>query len=283
MKNLLRHMPLVCLLAPCLALSAQSRNPYDLELNRLQARWSAAGVSEKLVLLDRILHLHVYVDDRAAVQQFLETARQSPAETTSIRNEAAASLDDLRAFSLPTQPRAQHWYAAEESRKRVLATAGQAAGPGSAASLEVLAELERLAAAPEAAGHMFQAAQLAPTAARWQRAAEFTDEPLRKFAALESGLAVEPENSRIKLQLAAYYVGRQQLEKARDLLNSAAAAAPDDFLIAERRASLYLNLGLRSAALSELRALEKHWTNAGFERAGAEAPLWLRGRLALDY
>src|SRR5947209_1703964 len=70
-----------------------------------------------------------------------------------------------------------------------------------------------------------------------------------------------------------YYIGRQQLEKARDLLNSAIAAAPDDFVLRERRAGLYLNLGLRSAALNELRALEKQWT----------APLWLRTRVTLDY
>ena len=33
MRNLLRYMPLVCLLVPSLALCAQSRNPYDLETN----------------------------------------------------------------------------------------------------------------------------------------------------------------------------------------------------------------------------------------------------------
>jgi transglutaminase-like putative cysteine protease/Flp pilus assembly protein TadD len=276
MKNLLRHMPLVCLLALCPALHAQSRNPYDLEFNRLQGRWSAADVSEKLVLLDRILHLRDYVDDRASIQQFLETVRQSPAETASIKNEAAAALDDLRAFILSSQPRTQHWYTEEKSRRQVLAEANQIADSSNAAGLQLLAELEHLAGVTEAADHMFRAAQLQPNAVRWLRAAEFTDEPLRKFAALESGLALEPENPQIKLQLATYYIGRQQLEKARDLLNSAAAAAPNDFVIGERRAALYLNLGLRSAALTDLRALEKQWAAPG-------PPLWLQGRLALDY
>src|SRR5262249_8502493 len=89
----------------------------------------------------------------------------------------------------------------------------------------------------------------------------------------ESGLGRAPHDPRVNLQLAAYYIGRQQLEKARDILNAAAGVAPDDFVIRERRAGLYLNLGLRSAALSELRTLEKQWP----------APLWLQARMALDY
>ncbi|HET9836949.1 MAG TPA: DUF3857 domain-containing protein [Candidatus Angelobacter sp.] len=273
MRNPLQHMPLVCLLALCPALHAQSRNPYDLEFNRLQARWIASGKLEKLTLLDRIQRLGDYVDDRSRVQQFLDGVRQSAAEAPVVKTEAAASFDDLRPFILPTQPRAQHWYAIEAARKQILAEAGQAAGSGSAADLETVAELEHLAGVSEAADHLLQSARLEPAAARWLHVAEWTDEPLRKFAALESGLAVEPGNPQIKLQLAAYYVGRQQLEKARDVLNSAAAAAPDDFVVAERRAALYLNLGLRSAALADLRALQKQWP----------APLWLRGRLALDY
>jgi transglutaminase-like putative cysteine protease/Flp pilus assembly protein TadD len=273
MRNPLRDMLLVCLLALCPALRAQSRNPYDLEFHRLQSRWSAANDLEKLAVLDRVRRLNDYVDDRSRVHQFLDGVRQSPAETALIRTEAAASLDDLRSFSLPSQPRTQHWYAVESARKQVLAEAGGAAAPGSAAELEILAELEHLAGVGPAADHMLQSARVAPAATRWQRAAEFTDEPLRKFAALESGLALEPDSPSIQLQLAIYYVGRQQLEKARDLLNSATASAPDDFVVLEGRATLYLNLGLRSSALAELRSLEKQWPS----------PLWLRGRLALDY
>ncbi len=91
--------------------------------------------------------------------------------------------------------------------------------------------------------------------------------------ALRNGLLLEPSNPRLNVELATYYVGRQQLEKARDVLAAAAEAAPSDFVIRERRASLFLNLGLRSQALPELRHLEKQWP----------APLWLRSRLALDY
>src|ERR1051326_2818823 len=178
MRNLLRHMPLVCLLVPCLALQAQSRNPYDLELTRLQAKWSAAGKLEKLVLFDRILHLRDFVDDRSRVQQFLENIRQSPAEDALVKTEAAASLADRRGFTLASHPRTQHWYATAESRKRVLAKARQAINSGSAADLQLLAEFEHLAGATEATDRIFQAAQLEPTAMRWQLVAEFTDEPL---------------------------------------------------------------------------------------------------------
>ncbi len=266
-------MLLVCLLAPFLALNAQPRNPYDLGLQQIQADWASAGKLEKLVLLDRMLHLRDYVSDRAALQSALENIRQSNTEDLPVKTEAAACLDDLRAFRLASQPRTQHWYAEPEGRKRVLAEANQNAATNQPAAFEVLAELEHLAGTSEAGDHMLQAARLAPSAARWLRVAELSDEPLRKFAALQSGLALEPANPHIKLQLATYYIGRQQLEKARDLLNSAVLTAPDDFVIRERRAGLYLNLGLRSAALAELRALEKQWP----------APLWLQSRLALDY
>jgi transglutaminase-like putative cysteine protease len=273
MRNLLRHMPLVCLLASCLALCAQARNPYDREFEQLQKNWAAAGKLEKLVLLDRFERLRDYVDDRRPVQQQLEAIRLSGSEETLIQTEAAACLDDLRAFPLPSQPRMQHWHAVPERRRLVLAEAARQAQSGKAADFEALAELEYLAGAGEATDDMLQAAHLEPAAERWLRAAAFSDEPLRKFAAFQAGLALEPENPRIKLQLAMYYVGRQQLEKARDLLNSAAMAAPDDFVIRERRAGLYLNLGLRSAALAELRTLEKR----------SPAPLWLQARMALDY
>ena len=269
----LRHMPLVCLLAPCLALSAQPRNPYDLRFQHLQADWASAGKLEKLELLDRMQHLRDYVNDRSAVQSAVENIRQSDTEDPVIKTEAAACLDDLRTFRLPSQPRTEHWYSEQESRKRVLAEANQNASSNVAAAIETLSELEHLAGTPEAGDHMLQAARLEPTVTRWLRVSELSDEPLRKFAALQSGLALEPENPQVKLQLATYYIGRQQLEKARDLLSAAIAAAPDDFVLREHHAGLYLNLGLRSAALAELHALEKQWP----------APLWLQARLAIDY
>jgi len=271
MRNLLRYMPLVCLLVPSLALSAQSRNPYDLDLENLRSKWASASKLEKLVLLERALGLRDYVDDRAQIQQFFQSVRQSAAENDLVRSEAAAYIDDLRAFKMPLQPRAQHWYAVEGLRQRVLSEARASADKD--AAYAVLSELEHTTGAAEAADHMLQAAGIDPTAQCWLRAAEFLDDPLRKFTALRNGLALEPSNARLNVELAAYYVGRQQLEKARDVLAAAAEAAPNDFVIRERKASLFLNLGLRSAALPELRRLEKQWP----------APLWLRARLAIDY
>ncbi|HEY2499508.1 MAG TPA: DUF3857 domain-containing protein [Candidatus Angelobacter sp.] len=271
MRNLLRHMPLVCLLAPSLALFAQSRNPYDLELQSLRSQWTSATNLEKLVLLDQIDRLRDYIDDRSQVVMALESVRQTAQEDDLVKNEAAACLDDLRAFRLPSQPRAPHWYATDEPRREVLAKAR--ANTAAASDLATLAELEHLAGISEAGEHMLQAARQAPTVANWLRAAQMLDDTLLKFAALRSGLALEPANPRLSVELAAYYVGRQQLEKARDVLTAAAASAPNDFVVTERKASLFLNLGLRSAALPELRLLEKLWP----------APLWLKARLALDY
>ncbi len=271
MRNLLRQMPLVCLLVSSLALCAQSRNPYDLELENLRSQWPSAGKLEKLALLDHVRRLRDFADDRRQVQLFLENVRHSAGEDELVRNEAAAYIDDLRAFKVPAQPQAQHWYAAEESRRRVLAEARTVAD--NAVSYETLAELEHLSGSTEAADHMLQAAGMDPTATRWLRAAQFLDDSLRKFAALRSGFSLEPSNPRLNVELATYYIGRQQLEKARDVLAAAEQAAPNDFVIRERHASLFLNLGLRSQALPEFRRLEKEWPS----------PLWLRSRLALDY
>ena len=271
MLNLLRHMLLVGLLAPSLALCAQPRNPYDIELQSIRTQWSSATRLEKLVRLDHIRRLRDFADDRSKVNLTLESVRQSAAEDDLVRNEAAAYVDDLRPFKVPLQPRAQHWYATDESRLRVLAEAQENADKDS--GYATLAELEHLSGKPEAAEHMLQAARLEPTAAHWLRAADFCDDPLRKFAALRNGLALEPADPGLNVELATYYVGRQQLEKARDVLAMAAASAPDDFVVRERQASIFLNLGIRSAALPELRRLEKQWP----------APLWLQARLALDY
>jgi len=123
MRNVLRYMPLVCLLASTLTLNAQPRNPYDLELQNLRAQWTSASHLQKLVFLAQISHLRDFVDDRSQVTAALENIRQSRTEDDLIKNEAAAYLDDLRAFSTPLQPRARHWFAVETERKNVLTEA----------------------------------------------------------------------------------------------------------------------------------------------------------------
>lgn len=277
MNSVPRHLLLVCVLALSLRpLQAESRNPYDLELQQIESRWNTAAPLEKLILLDRVLCLRDYVDDRGWLKHWLVDVAVSPAENELTRSEAAAYLDDLRAFQgISRDGRTQHWYASGHTswRQQVLAEATRAASGGTAESLQILAELELLAGLPAATGHMQQAARLGPSANRWERAAALADDPFQKFSALQSGLAIAPNHRLLNLELATYYIGRRQMEKARDLLERAAAASQDDFVVRERLVELYLELGLRSPALSEVRRLEKQWPG----------PLWLRARLALDY
>lgn len=143
----------------------------------------------------------------------------------------------------------------------------------SAAKLELLAELEHSAGVPEAADHMLQATQREPTPERWLWVGAWSEDELRRVAFLQNGLALDPGNAALSGQLALYYIGRHQLEKAHDLLQTALAAHPDNFVIGERLAGLYLNLGLRSAALQQMKTLEQL----------SPAPIWLRARLALDF
>lgn len=270
MKTLLRYLLLVCLLAPCRYLSAQIRNPYDFQLNELAGRFASAGKLQKLVLLDQIFRLRDYVDNRAGLLAFLSAVATETAEAGVVRSEASALSDEIQRDSSITSGR---WYSDKEARRQILSEGRQLTSTGTGESYEVLAQLEQFAGLPEAAEHMEQAARIAPSAERWRRTAQLTDNPFRKFAAIQSGLALDPGNSQLNLQLAAYYVGRNQLEKARDLLTRAIAGAPKDFVAREHLAELYLSLGLRSQALRELKALEEQWPD----------PLWLRARLAINY
>lgn len=271
MKTLLRPLLLVCLLAPCRYLSAQIRNPYDVQLNELNGRLATAGKLQKLVLLDQMFRLREYVDDRAHLANLLSAATNEPGQPGIVRHEAFALSAEIEGggSSIPVA----HWYADQETRRQVLSEAKQLASAGGGNGYQVLAELEHIAGLPEAAEHMAEAARLEPSAERWQRAASFTDDPFRKFAALQSGVALASGNVQLNLQLAAYYLGRNQLEKARDLLIRAIGGAPNDFVPPERLAELYLSLGLRSEAFRELKSLERQWPG----------PLWLKRRLAINY
>jgi len=276
MRFLLRNVVLgASLLTLCsTSFSASARNPYDQELEQLHSDWSSADRLHKLVLVDRIFRLRDYVDDTTAVSAMLaEIARSASPDDGLIRAEAEACLNEIAALEGEAPKNStKHWYEQAEQRSQVLAEAEK--NGSRADALELLAQLEHIAGLHEASEHMQQAAQLAPTTARWEEAAAFTDDSLRKFSALQSGLAVDGNHARIRLQLAVYYIGRQQLEKAQLLLQKARAEAPDDFVVGERLAGLYLNLGLRSVALQQLKALET--------RAQA-IPLWLQARLAIDY
>src|SRR5205085_5980436 len=242
------------------------------ELQRLRSGWSAEDSLHRLVLLEKIFRLRDFVDDPASIRRtFAELAQPKQGSDDLVRSEAHAYLSDISALEGHTpQPAALRWYEREEQRQRVFSEVQSASG---AEGLALRADLEHIAGMADAAGHMRQAAAMSPSVERWAKAAAFTDDAAAKFAALQAGLALSPGHTGMSLQLAVYYVGRQQLEKARNILQTALTAAPDNFVVAEHVAELYLNLGLRSAALREMRVLDQR----------SPAPLWLQARLALDY
>jgi transglutaminase-like putative cysteine protease/tetratricopeptide (TPR) repeat protein len=280
MRFLLRKLLLgTLLLIACTAVSATGNNPSNSEFQQLRSSWNSATKLQKLMLMERIYRLRDYVDDPQMVSQFFEEIETSTMEaqargqqqTSAISAEADAYMSDISVLEGRASSTGKlHWYEDRDQRSGILAEAEKLAP--TAENLELLARVEQLAGVPEAADHMYEAAQLGPTAARWANAAGLTNDPLKKFSALQSGLALDENNASLHLQLALYYIGRQQLEKSQSLLQSGLAAHPNDFVLGEHLAGLYLNLGLRSEALRQLRKIEN----------GSSA-IWLRARLALDY
>jgi tetratricopeptide (TPR) repeat protein/transglutaminase-like putative cysteine protease len=274
MKFLLRNLLLgTLLLIARTAVSAPSHSPYNQQLDHLHSALNSSGDLDHLALMERIFQLREYVDDPQSIAAVFQEIKTSTMETrTHGKNQAEAYLNDIAVLEGRTSVSGKlHWYQDPEEQKQVLAEAAKL--EPTATNLELLAQLEHLAGVPEAADHILQAAQLEPTASRWGEVAAWTADPMKKFSALQAGMALDAHNASIHLQLALYYIGRQQMEKAQALLQSALAADPDDFVLGEHLAGLYLNLGLRSAALQELKKLEKQ----------SSAPLWLREQLALDY
>ena len=275
--NVLRCDSLLLLCGASFPAATQNSNSYDRELQQLHSSLNSADELHRLVLADRILRLRDYIEDPAVISAtFTEMERES-SDSALIRAEVEACLNDIAVWEgeSPTS-KTKHWYQDEQRRRQVLAEATKNAEQNAtiADGLELLGWLEHIASLPEAAVHMQHAAELAPTAARWEQAAALVDDPLKKFSALQAGLPLDPRNRSLQVQLALYYIGRQQLEKAQALLKNVLAQAPEDFVAGERLAELYLNLGLRSAALQELKWLETQ---------SPALPLWLQSRLAIDY
>ena len=94
-----------------------------------------------------------------------------------------------------------------------------------------------------------------------------------KFSALSGALKADPENSAANTTLARYYLGRSQLEKARDLLISALKVDPGNFVARKQLAEVYASAGMDVLALAELRRIEKESPN----------PLWVKRQLATKY
>jgi transglutaminase-like putative cysteine protease/Tfp pilus assembly protein PilF len=148
-----------------------------------------------------------------------------------------------------------------------------AATEPSAANLETLGRIEREHARGPWLEHFQAAAQREPTATRWLLVARSCDEPACKFAALNAAVRTEPQDVAAQLALADYYFGRQHLEAARDLLRTAAARAPENFVVREHLAAVYVSAGMNTLALQEFRRLEAEFPE----------PLWLRRQLAGRY
>jgi cellulose synthase operon protein C len=272
MKTLLQSLLLVCLLARCQHLSAQNRNPYDAKVTELAVQLSSADELQKIVLLAKIYRLADYVDERPRILTILQRIANAPGEHNVVRAEANALAAELQGEPV-TGAAAGRWYADETTQKRILSQAARLSGDASAEQYETLAELQYMSGAPGSAENMELSARRSPSAHRWNRAAMFTTDPFRKFADLQSALAIDPADPELNLQLSAYYIGRNQLEKARDSLTRASAAHGDDFVLRERLAELYLELGLRAEALRLMRQLQKEYPG----------PLWLKSRLAINY
>jgi len=275
--NVLRCASLLLLCGASFPATTRNSNSYDRELQQLRSSWSSADELHRLVLADHILRLRDYIEDPAVISAtFTEIERESSDSGLS-RAEIEACLNDIALWEGESpKSNTKHWYQDERQRRQVLDEARKNTehNASGADGLELLGWLEHIAGFPEAAEHMQHAAELAPTVARWEQAAAFVDDPLKKFSALQSGLALDPRSRPLQVQLALYYVGRQQLEKAQALLKNVLAQTPEDFVAGERLAELYLNLGLRSAALDQMKSLEKH---------SQTLPLWLQSRLAIDY
>ncbi len=296
MMFLLRNVLLgVSLLVSCAAFcaatgfAAAGNGPYNVRAARIQQELLSADTLHSLALLDELDSLADYVEDRDALLSFLKRIA-TQAKDAVVRSEAQAIVGELCGAG-GDQPHTPRWFQKETERHSVLDQAARLFNGNSGADgLQVRAQLEHLAGMAEAAAeHMQQAAQLGPTPARWRMAAEYTVDPFQKFAALQAGLALksadhqsaelqsadlQSNDPQLNLQLALYYIGRQQLEKAQALLQNGLAGHADDFALRVQMAELHMNLGLRSDAMRELLAIERQWP------AG---PVWLEKRLAIDY
>src|SRR5262249_39957090 len=209
--NMLRGASLLVLCGTSFSAASQNPNNYDQELQQLRSAWSSADQLHRLVLADRILRLRDYIGDPGAISAtFAEIERQTSPENGLVHAEAGTCLNDIAIWEGgSSKSNTKHWYQDEEQRRAVLAEARKNAeqNASSADGLDLLAYLEHIAGLPEAAEHMQRAAELAPTVARWEQAAAFVDDPLKKFSALQAGLALDAHSQALQVQLALYYVG----------------------------------------------------------------------------
>src|SRR4051794_36417152 len=115
------------------------------------------------------------------------------------------------------------------------------------------------------------------TSQEWVGTAAKCADSLCRFSSLQQALKLEPQNRDALMALADYYRGREQREKARDVLGKIAARNPNDFEARKKLADLLIEVGDRERALAAYAALEKefpesHWLTselaAAYDRAG---------------
>ncbi len=185
----------------------------------------------------------------------------------------------LRQEAAPQQPFAAAATAAATPGDDLLAMArfqAEASGLNNATAaqrLSALAALEQARAAGTPLEHADAAARRAPTAARWLMVARLCGDAACEAAALRAALHADPKSSAAHTALAAYYFGRDQLEKARDLYREALRLAPGDFVARKKLADVLAAGGRADLAAAEYDALAREYPS----------PLWLQRELAGRY
>lgn len=154
-----------------------------------------------------------------------------------------------------------------------MAKSDSASDPRSADKLQTLGMIELGRARGSALDHLQAAARRESSARLWLEVAAACGDMPCTFTALNAALHDDPKNERATSALADYYVSRNQLEKARDLLRTAISLAPDDFVARERLAEIYALAGFKALALKQTRELLTLYPD----------PLWLKMKAAQHY
>ena len=252
------------LLGATTCVSQTSANSYNAQLKSLENAWTTASAPDAPALLARMYALREYVDDPAAIARRMAQVSQDAQQDRLVRDEALHYLARMQRHegrTLPTLSRENHagqgWATPSENR----------AGQGWATPSENRAGQGWATPSENHAGQGWATPE--------RKVLKSIDAERAKpgRAQDDAGVGASPEPVSANVRQAEYYVGRKQLEKARDLLRQAIAAAPNDYVARERLAELYAAAGLKSVALAEYRRLEAEFP----------APVWLRRELARRY
>src|SRR6266571_7686213 len=277
-------------------------NPFDSQLAFLQNRFEQSpSAPQAATLLRRIYELRELINDRRALAEWILKISLDERQHPLVRHQAlryAALIDahngkieaaqsKLRALGVTppwlaktaaagpgmAQPAVEKGPATSDLELLAMAERATKADPRNAEKLEALGLLERDSGLVSALEHLQAAARLQPSAEHWMAIAGACAEAACKFSALSGALKADPENSAANTTVALYYLGRSQLEKARDLLISALKVDPGNFVARKQLAEVYASAGMDVLALAELRRIEKESPN----------PLWVKRQLATKY